>query len=212
VTLPVLLDAAQSADAVPLRPPPRLEEAVLDRFARERAGVRTPAPGAADGRARRSQGGRWRRALAPALAAAACALAAVAAFVVLTGDDAGNDNDALPVAEQPRVYSVGLTGAGPAREADGEARLYPAETGTGVHLQVSGLDPDAYSYELWCVRDDGWRVSAGTFRVDANGRADVNLTTSARPSEYDAIAVRARPAGRGADTEGRRVLIGRLRS
>jgi len=41
--IPTLLDMADSADAVPERPPPRLEEAVLDRFAREQRGADAPA-------------------------------------------------------------------------------------------------------------------------------------------------------------------------
>ncbi|MDQ3935048.1 MAG: anti-sigma factor, partial [Actinomycetota bacterium] len=36
--LPVLLDAALDPDATPAQPPAALEEAVLDRFARERPG------------------------------------------------------------------------------------------------------------------------------------------------------------------------------
>ena len=65
-----------------------------------------------------------------------------------------------------------------------------------MHLKVNGLKPDVYDYELWCVRDDGWKVSAGTFRVDAAGEAEVRLTTSAKPTQYDALAIQARPAGR----------------
>ena len=56
-TLPALLDVADSADAVPLRPPPRLEEAVLDRFARERRFARegrAPAVGGASERCQQS--------------------------------------------------------------------------------------------------------------------------------------------------------------
>jgi anti-sigma-K factor RskA len=77
---------------------------------------------------------------------------------------------------------------------------------------VSGLKPERYDYEMWCVRDDGWKVSAGTFRVDANGRADVELTTSAKPNQYDAISIQARPAGSGAGEKGPRVMVGRLGS
>ena len=214
--VPALLDVADSADAVPLRPPPRLEEAVLDRFARESrparpgasapAAVATPGPGEP---APPSVPTRRRRWLIPATAVLACALAALAATLLLTGDDSGDDG--APAAQQ-RVYEVALTGAGPLPRAAGDARLYPGDTGTGVHLVVSGLDPDNYNYELWCVRDDGWRMSAGTFRVDANGRADVDLTTAAKPSEYDSLSIQARPAGRGSKAPGPRVLVGRLRS
>jgi anti-sigma factor RsiW len=210
--VPALLAVADSADAVPLRPPPRLEEAVLDQFAREtRAAAaaepasREPAPAA-----RRPRASRWRsRWLIPATAALACAVAALGATLLLTG---GDTTDEGPTAAQSRVYEVALTGAGPTPAAAGDARLYPGDTGTGVRLVVSGLEPRGYDYELWCVRDDGWKISAGTFRVDANGRADVDLTTAAKPSEYDSLSIQARPAGRGGAVDGRRVLEGRLRS
>jgi hypothetical protein len=55
-------------------------------------------------------------------------------------------------------------------------------------------------------------MSAGTFRVDADGNADIDLRTAARPSEYDALAIQARPAGSGNRARGPRVLVGRIRS
>jgi len=214
--LPALLDVADSADAVALRPPARLEEAVLDGFAREhRGGAAVGGPPERDRaeatppRRRGLRPGLRPRWLAPALAAAACAAVAAFAIVSFTGDD-GTDPGPT-AAGQARVYRVGLTGAGPAPAAAGEAKLYPGETGTGVHLAVSGLDPAAYDYELWCVRDDGWKISAGTFRVDARGKADVSLTTAAKPNEYDSLSIQARPRGSDA-SRGPRVLTGRIRS
>jgi len=219
-TLPALLDVADSADAVPLRPPPRLEEAVLDRFARERRFARE-GPGQAVGGAserdhaegappprRGLRPGRRPRWLMPSLAAAACA--AVAAFAIVTFVDDGGGGGAP--AAQAKVYRVAMNGAGPAPGAAGEAKLYPGETGTGVHLEVSGLPSNAYDYELWCVRDDGWKISAGTFRVDSAGHADVQLTTAAKPTEYDGLSIQARPAGDAADARGVRVLTGRIKS
>jgi anti-sigma factor RsiW len=216
--LPALLELADSADAVPLRPPPRLEEAVLDGFARERRGASqpagdTPVPQRAAAARRR----RWRL---PAAAALACGVAAIVAAIALSGGEAtvGDGGGAVGriagVATHPRplVYRVGLTGEGPLPDAVAEARLYPGETGTGVHLRASGLKSGKYHYELWCVRDDGWKVSGGTFRADAAGNADVRLTTSAKPTQYDALAIEARPAGRGAAARGKRVLSGRLRT
>ena len=216
-TLPALLEVVDSADAAPLRPPARLEEAVLDRFARERRGTpaidgaperdradRAPAPRRGLRRGRRL---RW---LAPAFAAAACAIVAAVAVVAFTGDD-GSGGDGGSNA-QARVYRVAMTGAGPTPAAAGEARLYPGDTATGVHLEVSGLKPEAYDYELWCVRDDGWKISAGTFRVDANGHAEVNMTTAAKPTEYDSLSIQAHPQGRIGDAHPVRVLSGRIKS
>jgi anti-sigma-K factor RskA len=211
--IPALLDVADSADALPPRPPARLEEAVLDRFARESRGAGPPV------RAQPARRHRRRRWLAPAAAAVACALAALVAVVVLSGGDDGKPGPRPAAADagwlrspKPMTYTVAMTGVGPLPGAVADVRLYPGETGTGVHLVASGLDPRRYDYELWCVRDDGWKVSAGTFRADSNGNAEVRLTTAAKPSEYDSLAIQARPAGRGANAGGPRVLAGRLRS
>jgi anti-sigma-K factor RskA len=206
-TMPALLDLAGSADAVPLRPPPRLEEAVLDRFARERRGAPAP-PERRPGRRRRP---RW---AVPALAAVTAA-AAAAVVIAVSGSDSGSgtrtgNRGSATLAPRHRVYKVALTGAGPLPLAAGEARLYPGQTGTGVHLRASGLEPRTYDYELWCVRDDGWKVSAGTFRADAAGNVDVHLTAAPMPTEYDTLAIQARRSGRAAG--GRRVLSGRIRS
>jgi anti-sigma factor RsiW len=198
-TIPALLDVADSADVLPLRPPARLEEAVLDRFARERRG--SPP--------RRVRGSRRlrRRWLAPAAVGLACVLAALVAVLALGGDERRPGQVA---GDAVRVYRVAMRGDGPTPDAAGDARLYPGATGTGVHLSVRGLKPNAYQYELWCVRDDGWRISAGTFRVDASGRADVRLTTAAMPTEYHTLAIEARGAGGGASAPGWRVLVGRI--
>ena len=214
-TLPALLDAADSADAVPLHPPARLEEAVLDRFARERrapvvggASERDQAEGAPPPR-RGTRPGRRPRWLMPSLAAAACA--AVAALAIVTFGDDGGSGAGAPVA-QAKVYRVAMNGAGPAPGAAGLAKLYPGESGTGVHLEVNGLPSNAYDYELWCVRDDGWKISAGTFRVDSAGHADVRLSTAAKPTEYDGLSIQARPSGDAPDARGVRVLTGRIKT
>jgi anti-sigma-K factor RskA len=212
--IPALLDVADSADAVPPRPPARLEEAVLDRFARESRGAGSPVRAPA---ARRNARRRW---LAPAAAAVAFVLVAVVAALVLTsnGDRSGPTRPAAAAGagssrpSGPMAYSVSLAGTGPLPGARADVRLYPGDTGTGVHLTASGLEPRRYDYELWCVRDGGWKVSAGTFRADSDGNADVHLTTAARPSEYDSLAIQAHPAGGGANAGGPRVLAGRLRS
>jgi hypothetical protein len=63
-----------------------------------------------------------------------------------------------------------------------------------VNLDVRGLHGGPSSvYELWCIRDDGQKVSAGTFRTDASGRADVNLTTAAVPGEYHRLGIERKP-------------------
>jgi hypothetical protein len=67
-------------------------------------------------------------------------------------------------------------------------------------------------YELWCLRDDGAKVSAGTFRVDGAGDADVNLTTAATPDQYHRLAVEKRPWGTDSPQKGQRMLAGEIAS
>jgi anti-sigma-K factor RskA len=225
-TIPALLDMAESADAVPERPPLRLEEAVLDRFAREHRGGDAPTPpagGVATGDdslappPRGPRGTRRRRFTRPNFVRPAFGLAATAAVALIVavvlgiGLLSGGDSDEA----NARVYHAQLASQ-TFVSASGKAELYAGTTGTKVHLSVDGLRPPAghvYNYELWCVRSsDGWKISAGTFRVDSNGHADVRLTTAAKPTEYDQLSIQARAAGDSPDSAGMPVMGGRIQS
>jgi anti-sigma factor RsiW len=157
-SLPALLDAASSADAEPEAPPASLEEAVLDRFAREH---RRRAP------LRR----RPRRALVAAAALAGAALAA-AVVLLVAGVFSSSPDSAFGHAWMERG---GATAA---------ADLRAVDAGTGVRLRVRGLAGRPGGYELWCISKRGRWISGGTFRVDSRGRADVQLTSAARPGDY----------------------------
>jgi hypothetical protein len=195
--IPAILDTTGSVESPTEQPPPALEEAVLDRFAREHPGH---PPDEAPGPARRSPARRehirdgLRRRLArplpAALTGAVAAAAITAALIVLPG---GGDH---PSGDQ---YQASLSGSAAAPGASATAKLQVFSSGTLVRLSVRGLhsSPDTV-YELWCLRDDGAKVSAGTFRTDASGRADVSLTTAAIPGEYHRLGVERRslsPAG-----------------
>jgi anti-sigma-K factor RskA len=163
-SLPSLLDRIEPADVPPPTLPPAVEEAVLDRFARERRAQRQP-----------------RRRLAwPRLATAGAAvLAAVVLAVVLVGggDDGGS-----------RAYaSADLTPVAEGRAA-GEAWVSEIPAGTRVRLDAWGLR-DGRMYELWCIREDGHWVSGGTFRAGSDGRAEAMLTAAVRPGDYHMVAV-----------------------
>jgi anti-sigma factor RsiW len=183
--IPLVLDAA-GADETPVEhPPAALEEAVLDRFAREHPG------NPADEPPRRRLRDRLRTALRPlsrplpaAIAGAVAAAAVTAALIVLPGGASRG------TAEQ---YQASLSGSPAAPGATASAHLRVFSAGTRVRLSVRGLrgSPDTV-YELWCLRDDGEKVSAGTFRTDASGRADVSLTTAAMPGEYHRLGVERR--------------------
>jgi len=162
--LPALLTLAEPIESAPPLAS-AVEERVLDAVARERT---QPRP-----HTRR----RWLRrprVMIPALAA----LAAVAiALVVALG---GGSRAPYDIALQP-------TAAGGA--AGGHTQLKSTAGGTTLHMWVKGLpaDPNVV-YEVRCDAA-GWSASAGTFRVDARGRAVVVLTTAARRGQYDSIRV-----------------------
>jgi anti-sigma factor RsiW len=186
--LPAMLDAAGGVETPAEQPPPALEEAVLDRFAREHRGDHEQdRPPAERLRARLRRA--FARPLPAALAGAVAAAAITAAILILPG---GGD------AEGAR-YTASLSGSAAAPDARATADLRVFSSGTEVRLKVRGLhgSPDNV-YQLWCLREDGGKVSAGTFRTDADGRADVSLTTAAVPGEYHRLGIERRhmsPAG-----------------
>jgi anti-sigma-K factor RskA len=180
--LPALLDQIEPADVPPPTLAPSVEEAVLDRFVRER------------GRERRSK--RRRRLTLPRLGGlvAACAAAAVLAVVLIGEDEEGARAYAsarlAPVEASSHAYATAWADEVPA--------------GTRVRLQAKGLRGSMY--ELWCVRSDGHWVSGGTFRA-RGGQADAVLTAAVRPGDYHVMVVTHHRAGR----HGPALLRGRLR-
>ena len=206
--LPTMLDLAGSADAVPARPPAALEEAVLDRFARERPDRparwrwRPRVPLAA----RTSLRGLRSRPLATAACGAALGAALALGVVVTTGGGSGGSTS--PHAD---AYSATLGPQAAASHASASAQLVTFTSGTRIHLTAHRL-PAGQVYELWCLRDDGAKVSAGTFRVDGAGNADVRLTTAATPDQYHRLAVERRPWGTDSPQRGQRVLAGEIAS
>jgi anti-sigma-K factor RskA len=168
--VPPLLGLLDSPEPPP-EPPAALEQAVLDRFSRER--------GRASARRRR-----WPRprVLVPA-AAAAVAIGALALAGVFS-----------PASDDEAFGHVSLRGgAGASADAD----LHAIQAGTRVRLQAAGL-PSKPSpvYEVWCIANDGRWISGGSFHVDHAGNAEVTLTSAARPGEYEVIKVtRSRAEG-----------------
>jgi anti-sigma-K factor RskA len=187
--LPHLLDRIVPADVPPPSLSPQVEEAVLDRFARER---REEADGAK--RPERS-GGRFGRRRAIAVAAAVLAACAVALAVVLPLGSGGGES---------AYASVKLAGPG---DASATASLANVPAGTRIRLRTRGL-PAGAEYELWCVREDGRWVSGGTFWADRDGRTEAQLTAAVKAGDYHWMAVTKHGA---ADERGPMVLRGELR-
>lgn len=189
--LPALLDHIEPADVPPPALSPSVEEAVLDRFVRER------------GRERRARRARRRTLTIPRVAALAAACAAAVLALVWSG---GGGDDA-------RAYASAKL-APLARGSTATATAWVAEVpaGTRVRLRARGLPAvKGAMYELWCVRADGHWVSGGTFRAARDGRAEAELTAAVRPGDYHLMVV-TRHARDAAEAErGPALLRGRLR-
>jgi hypothetical protein len=172
--LPGLLDLAQGIDAA-AGPAPTVEERVLDSVARvPRARHRRPR---ALARLRRP-----RRPLAIAAVGLACAAIGAAAAVLVV------PNSGEPQGEMPN-YQVVLRGTAAMPQASARAALETVPGGTSVLLWVRGLPGDSDAiYEVRCDKGN-YSMSAGTFRADREGRANITLTTAAQVGNYDRIRV-----------------------
>ena len=187
--LPALLDRIEPGDVPPPELSPELEEVVMDRFVREREAPREAPPA------------RWRR--APVLAAAAGIAAALLVALVALLAGGGNDDS---------VYATSdLHGHGPTAEATGKAWLAAVDAGTRVSLRARRLPGRRGDvYELWCVRPDRTRISGGTFKAGANGRAAAVLTAGVAPGDYHLIVITRLAAGAPEGSRGPMVLRGQL--
>jgi anti-sigma-K factor RskA len=172
--LPGLLDLAQGIDAA-AGPAPAVEERVLDSVAR--------APRARRGRPRAFG---WlshpRRPLAMAAVGLACAAIGAGAAVLVAGDS-GEHQGSMP------NYQVVLKSTSAIPGANARAALERVPGGTTVLLWVRGLPGDSNTvYEVLCDKGS-YSMSAGTFRADREGRANITLTTAMRMGDYDRIRV-----------------------
>ena len=172
-SLPGLLDSAQADDTVAALSP-QLEDAVLDRFVRERAQA-----------ARRPRS--WSGFAIPAAAALTVALAVVLALVLPGGGE--------------RAYARAELWSTSGRVL-GSASVSEVAGGTQVQLRAHDLPVSRGAvYELWCVRTDGRWINGGSFRARSDGSAAAQLTAAVRPGEYHVVVVTRRSAGgeRGAE-------------
>lgn len=170
--------AFETADADRVRsgerplPRPELRREVLARVATERAA-----------RLRRRRLG---------LAGAAAALVIVASLLVgvvqRTGDVPG---------EQVELDAA----RGVVTDARGSAVLEPQPWGTQIHLEVVGLEPGT-EFEVWVLRLDDSRVSAGTFVAAAGPVMQVVAAAGLPPDQAQGV---------GLSAEADPVLYGHLR-
>lgn len=107
--------------------------------------------------------------------------------------------------------------AAPAGVGSGEAVAERTPHGWSIHLSVRGLTNlgQQGSYECWYVGpgdtpDHPNRVTAGTFRVDPDGQADVRMWAAVDPKKFPIMQVTAEPANGDPASSGRVVLAGRI--
>jgi Putative zinc-finger len=183
VGLPALLDLAAPLDMPDEPLSPAFEEAVLDRFARDRESLREQKLP----RRRRLPRLAWTRprvAVASALLAAALSVGVTLAL------------DKTPAPPAMRTFQLPLTASANEPTARAHVALYRVHGGTGAHLWADGLQPGpGRVYEMLC-EGKGLSESAGTFRADARGHVEVRLTTAARVGEYQRIRIVYRTKGR----------------
>ena len=184
--LPSLLDTVEPAEVPPPTASPELEEAILDRFVRERP--RTPAPR------------RWPRVAAVAVAIGVAAIA-LAIAVLPRGD--GQDSGTYATAR--------LAAVGAGSDARATAYVHAVPAGTKVTLAARGLDRRGGAYEVWCVRVNGDWVSGGSFRASVDGRAQAELTAAVKPGDYHVIVVTRADRSSDGTGHGTAVLRGELR-
>jgi hypothetical protein len=171
--LPALLDCAHAEETIaPLSP--QLEDAVLDRFVRERA--RSPRPAR-----------RWPRFAIPAAATAVVLLAVLLTLVLPGGGESAYARAEL-WSTSGRVL--------------GSATVAEVAGGTRVQLRANHLPVERGAvYELWCVRTDGRWINGGSFHARTDGSAAAQLTAAVRPGEYHVVVVTRHTEGgrRGAE-------------
>jgi anti-sigma-K factor RskA len=197
--LPGLLDQIAPADVPPPALSPQVEEAVLDRFARERR--EEGAGGASERRAGRSTRRPALLGRRPLAIATACLIVLVATLaLILPGGEEDGTAAYASVSLDPRAGSSG----------SGTAWLDNMPAGTRIRLEARGL-PAGSEYEVWCIRADGRWVSGGTFLADRDGRTEAELTAAVRPGDYHRMVVTRRPERAGEAERGPAVLGGELR-
>jgi anti-sigma-K factor RskA len=149
-----------------------------------------------------------RRAVGPLVLRPALAASAAIALVLLgaAGGALLFEGDGDGGAGAGRVVALAPVGDGP-RGAHADARLQRA----AMHLTVSGLPRVAGGgfYEVWMLRDPTHLVAVGSFRVDAEGRARVDLPVTASPRRFPVLDISREPADGDPAHSGHSVLRSR---
>jgi Anti-sigma-K factor rskA len=194
--LPAWVADALAQPAVWAEPPAGLEESVVATIVTERDTAPARAPDRTAVRRRSRMSVTWQL-----MAVAAAVIVIALGVVLMTGDDAGEEEIALPIA-----------GTELAPNASAQAIVDELAAGVAIRLQVQGLapaPPGSY-YQGWVRSDDGESVSVGTFHLRGGG-ALVTLWSGVDIDEYQTLTVTLQREGEGAESSGEVVLRGSLR-
>ena len=109
---------------------------------------------------------------------------------------------------------IPLAATAPTSEGGGELSGEVQEGNLQIELVVWGLPElrEGEYYELWYSKEDGGRISCGTFRAQPESQTTVNLTAPASAVSYPEIEVTREPDDGDPGSNGEKVLIGNLRS
>jgi len=109
---------------------------------------------------------------------------------------------------------IPLAATAPTSEGGGELSGEVQEGNLQIELVVWGL-PELRKgeyYELWYSKEDGGRISCGTFRARPESQTTVNLTAPASAVSYPEIEVTREPDNGDPGSSGEKVLVGDLRN
>lgn len=115
---------------------------------------------------------------------------------------------------QESSEGIPLTATVAASQGGGEVSGEVDRGNLQIELVVWGLPElrkDEY-YELWYAKEDGGRISCGTFRAQPGGQTTVNLTAPVGATSYPKIEVTREPDDGDPGSSGEKVLVGDLRS
>jgi hypothetical protein len=182
--------------------PPGLADRAYEAVQRVAAdGAEPVSPAPRSRRVRDLIGRGWRVLPRPVRYAAAGALAVAVglhAYGDLFGDHSTTGGGAAPagVLEIDAPFPA-VSGGDPGRLV---VTAYP--NGRQIRIEADLPDVPKTYYEVWLVKPDDTvaephRVSAGTFHVDENGHAEIELASSAHPGNYPIIEVTREPKNDG---------------
>jgi len=115
----------------------------------------------------------------------------------------------IALLSSPGVQTMAIAGTEEQPNASGQLIADP--TGQSAVLVVSGLStlPAGQVYQFWLI-DEGVPLGAGTFSVDEQGEAVLEVTASAPIGSFDAMGVSIEPEGGSEQPTGAIVMLSTL--